>query len=446
MLLQLASLSLFLIRTSCALALVSYGARPSWRGGALKGIRLPVGIETPRKLPPYQTTPRLWTCTTTTTSLNGISEWRDIVSVRDSVKIQTKELPPLAKEICVLPFPYQEVLLQGETKQLRLYEERFVQLFADCMEHHGGVVAMGLLASNLGLVQSVPLAEIEAYNHVPGFGIFCTLRVVARANLIDIVQETPYIKAICTELTDQVPSNLEEYVKSLLESTLSLALTVSGAFARLVAAVRVFLSRPNLFASHIENYMLLLSSMEHRLETAKLQEGVDDPNDVDLVMKQRLLIARLEDTYYEENIDNDSADDEDDEDSSQMIDRRRRFRRAYEVALSTDTQGYQTVSSSLATTNNGTDYRSARELTAISWAALETDLLPDEADASVRIQALASDKLTERLALAYKSLRIKKARLRQRMENAGLSCGGDDDDDDGDQDKSDQANINTGES
>jgi hypothetical protein len=193
--------------------------------------------------------------------------------------------------------------------------------------------------------------------------------------------------------------------------------------------------------------MLLLSSMEHRLETAKLQDGIDDPNDVDLVMKQRLLIARLEDTYYEENINTESADedgddetDEDDEDSSVPIDRRRRFRRAYEVALSTDTQGYQSVSSSssLATTNSGTDYRSARELTAISWAALETELLPDEADAAVRIQALASDKLTERLALAYKSLRIKKARLRQRMEKAGLSCG-EDDDDVGDQDESDPA-------
>jgi Lon protease-like protein len=162
------------------------------------------------------------------------------VSVRDSSKIQTKELPPLAKEICVLPFPYQEVLLQGETKQLRLYEERFVQLFSDCMEHHGGVVAMGLLASNLGLVQSVPLAEIEAYNHVPGFGIFCTLRVVARANLIDIVQETPYIKAICTELTDQVPSNLEEYVK--VESRWNLRyldLTVSGSFGCCCTCVTV---------------------------------------------------------------------------------------------------------------------------------------------------------------------------------------------------------------
>jgi Lon protease-like protein len=213
MLLLLASLSLVLMRTSYALALVSHAARLSLRGGGGGGSRGIRGfMSTPPKLPLRQTTRRLWTLTTTTTSLNGISEWRDIVSVRDSSKIQTKELPPLAKEICVLPFPYQEVLLQGETKQLRLYEERFVQLFADCMEHHGGVVAMGLLASNLGLVQSVPLAEIEAYNHVPGFGIFCTLRVVARANLIDIVQETPYIKAICTELTDQVPSNLEEYV------------------------------------------------------------------------------------------------------------------------------------------------------------------------------------------------------------------------------------------
>jgi hypothetical protein len=34
----------------------------------------------------------------------------------------------LLREVCVLPFPYEDALVQGETKQLRLYEERCVLL------------------------------------------------------------------------------------------------------------------------------------------------------------------------------------------------------------------------------------------------------------------------------------------------------------------------------
>ena len=112
----------------------------------------------------------------------------------------------------MLPFPYEEVLLQGETKQLRLYEDRFIQLFDTCMNEHCGVVAMGLIATS-GIIQTVPIAEIEDYNRqLDGFGIFVTIRVVGRAKLIDIVQQSPYIKAVCTEITDTVPPNLELYV------------------------------------------------------------------------------------------------------------------------------------------------------------------------------------------------------------------------------------------
>jgi hypothetical protein len=116
-----------------------------------------------------------------------------------------------SREICVLPFDYREVLLQGETKQLRLYEDRFVQLFDHAMQKHGGVLAMGLLAET-GIVQTVPLCEIEAYNRVDGFGIFVTIRVVARGRLSKIRQQTPYLRAICTEITDDIPPNLELYV------------------------------------------------------------------------------------------------------------------------------------------------------------------------------------------------------------------------------------------
>ena len=168
--------------------------------------------------------PRLRSATTSDARfrLCGIAEWRDLLSdypgtssdnLRNlgSTGSSSADKPGggLCREVCILPFPYREVLLQGETKQLRLYEERFVHLFEHCQQHHCGVVAMGMIASSLGIVQTVPLAEIEAYNRVAGFGIFVTIRVVGRAKLLDVIQQEPYIKAVCVELTDTLPPNLE---------------------------------------------------------------------------------------------------------------------------------------------------------------------------------------------------------------------------------------------
>jgi hypothetical protein len=147
--------------------------------------------------------------------LFGLSEWRDLSVDYPGTgddRRWGKEVGALPREICILPFPYDEVLLQGETKQLRLYEDRFIQLFDTCMNEHCGVVAMGLIAT-AGIIQTVPIAEIEDYNRqLDGFGIFVTIRVVGRAKLFDIVQQTPYIKAVCTEITDTIPPNLDLYV------------------------------------------------------------------------------------------------------------------------------------------------------------------------------------------------------------------------------------------
>jgi Lon protease-like protein len=170
----------------------------------------------------------------------------------------------LPKSLCILPFPYTDVLLQGETKQLRLYEDRFIQLFADAMDNHCGVVAMGLIADS-GIIQTVPICEIEAFTKLEGMGIFVTIRVVARAQLLEITKQDPYIKAACLEINDKVPPNLEF---------------------------------PNLVASNIENFILTLSSMEHRLAKAKLEQGENSSTDgeekeKDSEMQRRINIAKL---------------------------------------------------------------------------------------------------------------------------------------------------------
>ena len=319
------------------------------------------------------------------TWLAGISEWRDLdFDIATSPRPLGAEQGPLAKSVCILPFGYDEALLQGETKQLRLYEERFLQLFDDAQEHHAGVVAMGLLAES-GIIQTVPLCEIESSARMEGFGIFVTIRCVGRAQLIQVTQTEPYLKATCTELSDKLPPNME---------------------------------LPNLLASNIEEVTLWLTSSERRLDQAKQNKGTakdEDGNDSEML--RRINIAKLEDRFYSEPDDDreeedDEEDDEDDDDDTDA-DRLKRFRTAYQVAMDTDTQGYQLV-------NQEVGDRTPQELTAISWAAFCTDNVPEPQDAMFRVQALDTDNLFDRLKLAVFMLRAKKKKLMQQIEKAGL--------------------------
>jgi hypothetical protein len=266
---------------------------------------------------------------------------------------------------------------------LRLYEDRFIKLFSDVMENHDGVVAMGLLADS-GIIQTVPLAEVEAYNRMEGFGIFATIRVVGRAQLIDIVQQEPYIKAVCTELTDKFPPNLE---------------------------------MPNMVADTIENAMVTLSALEHKLyrvsgET-KSSEGTDEE------MQRRINVARLDDKFFD--------DEEEEEEDTGLPDRRRRYQQAHRVAMQTDTQGY--VSSSASAADFGIS-RSPKELTAVSWAAFMTELVP-ERDSTYRIQAMDETDIFERLKLASYMLREKRDKLQKELERASSNKTNDDEEDDG---------------
>ena len=97
------------------------------------------------------------------------------------------------------------------------------------------------------------------------------------------------------------------------------------------------------------------------------------------------------------------------------MDRRGRYRQAYQVALSTDTQGYSVSGS----TGSDSGQLSAQELTATSWAAFCSEIVPEE-DATYRIQALDTDKLFERLKLAAFMLREKKASLEKLMTKEGI--------------------------
>lgn len=136
----------------------------------------------------------------------------------------------------------------------------------------------------------------------------------------------------------------------------------------------------------------------------------------------RIFCVLQDDRFYDvkgDGCEDDDGDESDAEDGYLPFgDRRSRFQKAYEVALATDTQGYRVVSK--ADEKSAKDQRTAQEITAISWAAFCTEILPD-AGATYRIQALDSESLFDRLKLASHMLREKKTELRLKMEKSGLT-------------------------
>lgn len=126
-----------------------------------------------------------------------------------------------------------------------------------------------------------------------------------------------------------------------------------------------------------------------------------------------------EDRFY---ADDDDDEEDDSDDHVKELDRRGRFRQAYQVAMDTDTQGYFCPQQQQ---QDGSD-RTAQELTAISWAAFCTEVLAED-DATYRIQALDSESLLDRLKLASHMLQEKKTQLQTKLIKAGLR---DDDDED----------------
>lgn len=213
---------------------------------------------------------------TFTTKRYGIAEWRDLDYNGPPVDLSTAgtlgttsslsstSTSSLPKAIAVLPFPFDEVLLQGQTKQLRLYEDRFLQLFDDAVDH--GVVGMGLCLGSGGMLRTMPLCEMEAYNRMDGFGVFVTIRAVGRAQLMNVTQQEPYIMGVCVELVDELPPDLEIC---------------------------------NVLAGTIEQTIVAITSMEHRLKymlpngDADNKDDEDADDNMDMDMERRIEIAKL---------------------------------------------------------------------------------------------------------------------------------------------------------
>ena len=117
---------------------------------------------------------------------------------------------------------------------------------------------------------------------------------------------------------------------------------------------------PNILATNIENLINQISDMEKCIaEFEETSSSLSDKQKSDnSEMQRRKLAAKLDDRFY------DDLGDDEEEDVAQL-DRSGRFKQAYEVAMSTDTQGY-------CVSDGSTIDRTPRELAATSWAAFST--------------------------------------------------------------------------
>eukprot|EP00986_Skeletonema_menzelii_P012252 scaffold6677_cov155-Skeletonema_menzelii.AAC.21 len=410
-------------------------------------------------------------------SLYGIQEWRDqaysehfSLDIFNQQQAGTDNTPPaIPSTIPVLPFPFTDILLQGQRTQLNLYEQRFHQLFSDAMDNHHGVIGMGLLLGGSGMITTMPLCEVESFtrfgatddwvdtgNGMGNGSIFVTIRAVGRVKIVEeeLIQEEPYIKARVVEVLDE-PICLEQGSNGIKENNGSGGSGVVGESSPVQVG--------SLVASTIENLMVSLSSMEHKLNkvkaataaTAAAEESNGDKNgndkksndDDDKVMNKRLEAARLEELFMrdssegvdlESNKDSTSNEEDDDEeeedddgdDDSEILDRVAQFQEAFESAKETDNQGYILQPTTTTTDNlsrqkdEKVQLRSPKDLTSISWAAFCTGQNDNSKESikrqAIQIQALDMTNVIQRMQLASAMLREEQKSLKAKLALAGI--------------------------
>lgn len=406
--------------------------------------------------------------------LYGIQEWRD-QAYEEHYTLEAyqqantdQQQPKIPATVPILPFPFTDILMQGQRKQLNLYEKRFHDLFTDAMDNHHGMVGMGLLLGQ-GMITTMPLCEIESFTRLgnvddneyvdkgDGMGngsIFVTIRAVSRAKIAedDLMQETPYFKAKVVEVTDEPVS---------LEVEDNVGLKEKGNGGNKVLGESSPIQVGSLVASTIENLMVSLSSMEHKLNEVKAtkkeattgtitttpqkKDGAvanNEDND-DREMNTRLEAARLEELFMKDSTEgvdlesnasseNDEEEEEDDDDEDEddldVVDRVTQFETAFESAKESDNQGYilqpSTATDNLSSSNkNDNVLRTPKDLTAISWAAFCTGEPDNVQRQAIQIQALDMTNVIQRLQLASAMLREEQMSLKAKLALAGIKDG-----------------------
>ena len=105
-------------------------------------------------------------------------------------------------EMCLLPFGLEEALLPGETKQVHLYEARFLQLFEEAESKHASCVGQLLITPSGNVAAVTSLLEIEE-SRKQDVGVWAKLRCVGRIRLAEVDQtEFGFVRASVSLVTD----------------------------------------------------------------------------------------------------------------------------------------------------------------------------------------------------------------------------------------------------
>jgi len=130
----------------------------------------------------------------------------------------------------------------------------------------------------------------------------------------------------------------------------------------------------------------------------------------------------------DEEGENASSEEEDETDDENNIDRVAQFYRAFESAKEADTFGYifqsTDPSKQTATDSNEGTIRNPKDLAAISWASFCTGEKNNLQRDVIRIQALDTTNVLQRLQLAAAMLREEKKKWKAKLALAGITDSG----------------------
>jgi hypothetical protein len=150
--------------------------------------------------------------------LFGIKEWRAEMQQRDLDQNSPHS-------VWLLPFQASDVLLIGEKRTIVLNDGRFFDLFQDVLDQEHSIMGMALMGDDF-LLPTIVLCEISDYQIDTGFrgriSIQATLESVGRAEMTQLLQMKPVMKATCKELLDD---DEDDNGKSLLSAAAEAAVT-----------------------------------------------------------------------------------------------------------------------------------------------------------------------------------------------------------------------------
>ena len=137
------------------------------------------------------------------------------------------------KNLNLLPFGLDDVMLPGETKQVHLFEARFLELFTQAEASDHGCVGQLLILGDGGVVAYTSLLEIEE-SRKQDIGVWAKLRCVGRVKIADLEPtDFGYYRATVDLVSDQ-PS--EQVGEEALEECLAAHADCHELESKLVAA------------------------------------------------------------------------------------------------------------------------------------------------------------------------------------------------------------------